>query len=131
MIVLLIYKTYGIFTKLYCGNYFSNMYKTNSQLAFDITVLSNVLDEQYDKELNFRNHCYLRIAFDVTVNNKWDTKVEKPFTKYASEAQLQNALALLKGYVLDKQLLLIDNEKSLAFREKCKQIEQIRSPKLF
>ena len=107
------------------------MYKVNRQLAFDITVLSNVLDKHYNKELNFRNHCYLRIAFDATVNNKWDTKVGKPYIKYASEAQLQNALALLKGYLLDKQLLLMDNEKSLAFRENCKQIEQIRSPKLF
>jgi len=107
------------------------MYEINRQLAFEITVLANVLDKHYNKELNFRNHCYLRIAFDATVNNKWDTKVEKPFTKYASEAQLQNALALLRGYLLDKQLLLIDNEKSLAFRENYKQIEQIRSPKLF
>lgn len=107
------------------------MHHTNSQLATDITVLSNVLDGHYTEELNFRNHCYLRIAFDVTVNNKWDTKVGKPFTKYASEAQLQNALALLKGYLIDNQLLLIDNEKSLAFRKNCKQVEQIRSPKLF
>lgn len=107
------------------------MHEINRQLAFEITVLSNVLDKHYNKELNFRNHCYLRIAFDATVQNKWDTKVGKPFTKYASEAQLQNALALLKGYLLDKQLLLIDNEKSLAFRENYKQIEQIRSPKLF
>ena len=107
------------------------MYKANRQLAFDITVLSNVLDKHYNKDLNFRNHCYLRIAFDATVNNKWDTKVGKPYIKYASEAQLQNALALLQGYLLDKQLLLMDNEKSLAFRENCKKIEQIRSPKLF
>lgn len=107
------------------------MHHTNSQLAIDITVLSNVLDEHYNKELNFRNHCYLRIAFDTTVNNKWDIKVGKPFTKYASEAQLQNVLALLKVYLLDKQLLLIDNEKSLSFRKNCKQVEQIRSPKLF
>lgn len=107
------------------------MYRANKQLADDIIVLSNVLDKQYDKALNFRNHCYLRIAFDVTVNNKWDTKVEKPFIKYASEAQLQSALALLRGYLLDKQLLLIDNEKSLAFRKNCKQIEQTQSPKLF
>ncbi len=107
------------------------MYEANRQLAFDITVLSNVLDKHYNKELNFRNHCYLRIAFDATVNNKWDTKVGKPYTKYASEAQLQSALALLKGYLLDKQLLLMDNEKSLAFRKNQKQIEQIRSPKLF
>lgn len=107
------------------------MYRANKQLADDIIFLSNVLDKQYNKELNFRNHCYLRIAFDAIVNNKWDTKVEKPFTKYASEAQLQSALALLNGYLLDKQLLLIDNEKSLAFRKNYKQTEQTQSPKLF
>lgn len=107
------------------------MYEANRQLASDIIVLSNLLDKHYNKELNFRNHCYLRIAFDATVNNKWDTKVGKPYTKYASEAQLQGALALLKVYLLDKQLLLIDNEKSLAFRKNHEQIEKIRSPKLF
>lgn len=107
------------------------MYRANRKLALDIKVLSNVLDKHYNKELNFRNHCYLRIAFDATVNNKWDTKMGKPYAKYASEAQLQSALAILKGYLLDKQLLLIDNEKSLAFRKNHKQIEQIHCPKLF
>lgn len=107
------------------------MFKTNLQLAAQIIALANVLDAHYNQELDFRNHCYLRIAFDATVNIKWDTKVEKPFTKYASKSQLQNALDLLKSYLLDKQLLLIDNEKSLAFRENCKELEQIRSPKLF
>lgn len=107
------------------------MYQAKIQLALDIIELSNVLDKHYNKEFNFRNHCYLRIAFDATVNSKWDTKLGKPFTKCASESQLESALALLKVYLLDKQVLLIDNEKSLAFRENNKQKEQIRSPKLF
>lgn len=131
MIVVQIYKTYVIFVSNNTYNFFLNMCKTTLQLAADIKFVSNALDTHYDKELNFRNHCYLRIAFDNTVNNKWDTKVEKPFVKYATEAQLQNALILLKSYLLNKQLLLIDHKKSLEFRAISKEFEQVKNPKLF
>ena len=89
-------------------------------LRKEIIRLSNQLDEQFAKELEFRNHCYLRIAYDNTVKNKWDIIVNRPFTKNATEEQLKNALLLLNKYVTDKQLLFSHNDLSLGFREKFK-----------
>lgn len=97
----------------------------------EIKRLSNVLDKCYADELNFRNHCYLRIAFDNTINEKWDLKVKKPFVKFASDAELKCVLLLLNKYLSDKNSLLSDNEKSLLFRENQKWIEKIINPKLF
>ena len=87
-------------------------------LIFEIKRLSNLLDKQYDLELNFRNHCYLRIAYDNTVNDKWDNVVRTPFVKYANNSQLENALSLLKSYSTNKKLLLEHNTLSLQFRNK-------------
>lgn len=100
-------------------------------LISEIKRLSNELDSHYNSELNFRNHCYLRIAFDNTVGDKWNTKIAKPFIKYATMEQLTNVLAMLNHYLLNKQILCIDNERSLTFREKVKANEHIKNPKLF
>ena len=84
----------------------------------EIIRLSNSLDAQYAAELNFRNHCYLRIAYDNAVNNKWDNVIAKPFIKNANEDQLNVALMLLKNYVTDKLVLNNHNLLSLKFRDK-------------
>ena len=84
----------------------------------EIIRLSNLLDAQYAAELNFRNHCYLRIAYDNAVNNKWDNVIAKPFIKNANEDQLNVALMLLKNYVTDKVVLNNHNLLSLKFRDK-------------
>ena len=84
----------------------------------EIIRLSNLLDAHYASELNFRNHCYLRIAYDNTVNNKWDNVVAKPFIKNASEDQLNSVVGLLKNYTINKDLLIKHNLLSLAFRQK-------------
>ena len=84
----------------------------------EIIRLSNLLDAHYASELNFRNHCYLRIAYDNTVNNKWDNVVAKPFIKNASEDQLKSVVELLKNYAINKDLLTKHNLLSLAFRQK-------------
>ena len=84
----------------------------------EIIRLSNSLDAQYAAELNFRNHCYLRIAYDNAVNNKWDNVIAKPFIKNANEDQLNVALMLLKNYVTDKVVLNNHNLLSLKFRDK-------------
>ena len=83
-----------------------------------IIELSNFLDAHYASELNFRNHCYLRIAYDNTVNNKWDNVVPKPFIKNASEDQLNSVVELLKNYAKNKHLLTKHNLLSLTFRQK-------------
>ena len=100
-------------------------------LAEEIKRMSNLLDTHYANKLNFRNHCYLRIAYDVVVQDKWDVKVNKPFVKYATENQLENALALLNTYFTDKQHLLADNEKSLLFRQRYKNETTNYNAKLF
>ena len=84
----------------------------------EIIRLSNLLDAHYTSELNFRNHCYLRIAYDNTINNKWDNVVAKPFIKSASEDQLNSVVELLKNYAKNKHLLTKHNLLSLTFRQK-------------
>ena len=100
-------------------------------LISEIKRLSNLLDARYNNELNFRNHCYLRIAYDAVLQDKWDVKVNKPFVKYATENQLESAFALLKIYFSDKQQLLADNEKSLLFRQQYKNHTRDNDGKLF
>lgn len=88
-----------------------------NSLIIEIKNLANLLDAQYDSELTFRNHCYLRIAYDNTVQQKWDAAVKKPFVKYASIDNLKYAVGLLNKYRINKTKLLLDNEKSLGFRK--------------
>ena len=94
------------------------MITEKSLIAADIQILSNKLTTQYESQFNFRNHCYLRIAYDNTIGDKWDIAVRKPFVKYATVAQLIHALKLLNIYTKNKADLLLDNEKSLQFRQK-------------
>ncbi len=90
--------------------------ESRASIKNEIIKLSNLLDKQFAAELNFRNHCYLRIAYDNSVKNKWDNVIPKPFIKNAKEEQLKKALELLNHYFLDKQLLLEHNNISLKFR---------------
>lgn len=107
------------------------MKQDKNDLISEIKKLSNQLDIKYNPELNFRNHCYLRIAYDNTVNNKWDIVVKRPFTKYASEHQLETALNFLKLYLSDQKKLLNDNEISLAFRKKDTDLKALHIKTLF
>ena len=93
-------------------------FENRASIKNEIIRLSNLLDLKFATELNFRNHCYLRIAYDNSVNNKWDNVIAKPFIKNANEEQLNNAAFLLNKYTLDKELLLKHNLVSLAFRKK-------------
>ena len=93
-------------------------FENRVSLMKEISRLSNQLDEKFANELNFRNHCYLRIAYDNTVKNKWDNVIQKPFNKNATDEQLKNALLLLNSYVSNKKLLLKHNISSLQFRKK-------------
>ena len=82
-----------------------------------ITKLANELEKQYSN-LNFMNHCYLRIAYDNVVNAKWDTLIDRPFTLNASLNQVSKATNLLILYKTDKYLLLEHNKISLTYRKK-------------
>lgn len=69
-------------------------------------------------ELNFDNHCYLRIALDNVFDAKWDTKLKRPAYKNLESKDLENVLNLLESYKNDKNVLLEHNKKSLSFRKK-------------
>ena len=97
----------------------------------EIKKLSNLLDAQYNSELNFRNHCYLRIAYDCALNNKWDLVVNKPFVNNADIKILLTVQNSLRTYINDKKQLLTDNEKSLYFRKKAKELKPPRTNTLF
>ena len=93
-------------------------FENRTSIKNEIIRLSNLLDLKFATELNFRNHCYLRIAYDNSVNNKWDNVIAKPFIKNANEEQLNHAAFLLNKYLSDKELLLKHNLISLTFRKK-------------
>ena len=94
------------------------MVTTKKELATNIKILANVLDKKYQFELNFRNHCYLRIAFDAVIEDKWDAQIQRPFVKFANVKQLFLVYKLLQKYIIDKDQLLADNIKSLIYRKK-------------
>ena len=107
------------------------MKNERTQQILELKRLSIFLDKHYDNELNFRNHCYLRIAYDNATQDKWDNIVNKPFVKYATIFQLQQAVVLLNKYLFDKLTLLSDNGKSLDFRNNHKTKLKEISLKLF
>lgn len=89
-----------------------------TDIVNEIKEVSNYLDKLYAKHTSFRNHCYLRIAYDNTCNRKWDEVVQKPFVKNATELQLNASLKYLVKYKDDFTALLSDNQKSLKLRGK-------------
>lgn len=94
------------------------MEQDKKELVNQIKGLSNYLDKLYNSRTNFRNHCYLRIAYDNTCGGKWDLLVSKPFVDNATTDQLATALDYLNRYKDDFTCLITDNKKSLKFRNK-------------
>lgn len=87
-------------------------------LINQIKLLSNDLDKLYIDKVSFRNHCYLRIAYDNTCGNKWDLIVEKPFIKNATLLQLTTSLDYLIKYKNNFVTVMSDNDLSLQYRKK-------------
>ncbi|WGK64045.1 acetyltransferase [Croceiramulus getboli] len=71
-------------------------------------------------DLNFENHCYLRIGLDNIYQAKWDTVIQRPAYKYIQEAEREALLQLLKRYLEDKALLMAHNKDSLQWRQQTK-----------
>lgn len=88
------------------------------RLANEIKSLAMLLDQYYSDKTSFRNHCYLRIAYDNTCSDKWDNVVKKPFIKNANLSQLVTSLEKLRKYKNNFELLISDNKKSLKFRQR-------------
>lgn len=96
------------------------MSQERNTLSDSIKKLADELDLQYRDETTWRNHCYLRIAYDNAANNKWNTIIKSPFIEFATDKQLKDALSNLKIYKTNKTRLEADNKKSLEYREKAK-----------
>ena len=107
------------------------MFDEKIKFIDEIKKLSNFLDKKYSSELNFRNHCYLRIAYDNVTGDRWDKQVSKPFVKYATMAQLESVIKKLNIYTSDKLVLIADNDNSLIFRSRYKIDNSGCEPKLF
>lgn len=92
-----------------------------------MSVDKEQLEEQYFKKakklerryphLQFRDHSYWRIALDNTLKGKWDDIVEWPAYKNLTLDLLEIVVSWLDAYWDDENLLLLHNEKSLAYRK--------------
>jgi len=67
--------------------------------------------------LNFENHCYLRIALDNTFQTKWDTVIDRPAYKNLSPSKMDKVLKLLKHYKTDYKQLVEHNRNSINWRK--------------
>lgn len=68
--------------------------------------------------LSFRNHCYWRIALDITMGDQWNNKLESPAYKNLSSDQLSHVVNLLQSYQSDVKKLQQHNLESLTYRGK-------------
>ena len=84
----------------------------NTQKYFQ---LGKTLEERYPA-LDFRNHCYWRIALDNVLQGKWDTMIARPAYRNLNQDQLRKVISLLEIYLEDKQLLFRHNQQSLMYR---------------
>ncbi len=69
-------------------------------------------------ELNFENHCYLRIALDNVVGTRWDKRIAKPAYKNLTTKQRALVIEFLSDYLDDKSLLQSHHMISMAYRGK-------------
>ncbi len=69
-------------------------------------------------ELNFQNHCYLRIALDNVIGTKWDTRIPRPAYKNLTAAQRGQVIDNLSHYLNDRNMLESHHLISLAYRGK-------------
>ncbi len=79
--------------------------------------LPDLLVQTYP-ELNFQNHCYLRIALDNVIGTKWDLRIARPAYKNLNSTQRSLVIENLSLYLEDKATLLAHNMISLAYRGK-------------
>ena len=62
------------------------------------------------------DHCFKRIAYDAAVGSQWDTEVQRPFYRHASDAQLQDAIDALEIMRDDPPRAVELNRQSLQYR---------------
>jgi len=90
---------------------------TKTALQLDYLYYGNQLEKQ-NPQLNFKNHCYWRIANDNACSAKWTTKVKTPYYKNASNERLEKSVAYLKAMINDSSTINKLNKQSLKLRGK-------------
>lgn len=86
------------------------------ELKADILKLAFDLEKQY-ADLNFKHHCYLRIAYDAVAEDKWNNIIKSPFLNNCSLEELETVCSLLDCYTVNKNMLLKHNNYSLNYRK--------------
>ncbi|MEL6557058.1 MAG: acetyltransferase [Bacteroidota bacterium] len=79
--------------------------------------MGNKLESLYPG-LNFKNHCYWRIALDNFFAVKWDLAIGRPAYKNLNSSDLKEVVGLLNSYQDNRSLLLAHNRNSLNLRHK-------------
>lgn len=90
---------------------------TKPEIGVRILELAFSLENIYP-ELNFKHHCYLRIAYDTSFQDKWNRVIKSPLLKNALKADLEVIVGLLELYIESKRILLEHNNNSLNYRKK-------------
>jgi hypothetical protein len=85
------------------------------ELEKEYFQVAKKLERQY-RHLQFEDHCYWRIALDNTLKAKWDDIIERPAYKNLPDSLFETVIKRLHSYLKDEELLLMHNEKSLAYR---------------
>ncbi|MEM9326688.1 MAG: hypothetical protein AAGA85_13575, partial [Bacteroidota bacterium] len=78
--------------------------------------LAKKLESVYPK-LQFRDHCFWRIALDNTLKGKWDEVIDRPAYKHLSKQQLEQVVHWMERYEKDERLLQLHNTRSISFRK--------------
>ena len=62
------------------------------------------------------DHCFKRIAYDAAVGAQWDTQVQRPFYRHASDEQIQDAIDALETMRDTPSRVAELNRQSLEYR---------------
>ena len=82
-------------------------------------ILKSAFDlEKTYPELSFKHHCYLRIAYDNCVQDKWNNVIKAPFMNNCNFHDFVTLGILLDIYKNNKVFLLRHNTNSLNYRNK-------------
>lgn len=81
----------------------------------DLMKAANKLVSLYPNK-NLQNHCYLRIAYDNVMKEKWDNVISKPFYKNAPLHKSFRARKILDDMLVSEKIVDELNEVSLSFR---------------
>ncbi len=91
-------------------------------------LINHDLPTTYTKPVCF-NHCFNRVILDWLFKDCWYNHLDKNKTALSqlSEQQLSTAITRMKEWLKNQQLLIEDNNASLAYRKKLRHNTQYSS----